>query len=131
MKIQQLCPILVAHQVDAAVRYYVERLGFTLLGTMGAPTEYAIVERDGFAIHFKRIDEPLVADGAFRGNLNEGKGGVYITVADVDAVATELVTRGAIAGGAPEDKDYGMRDFWVADPFGYVVCFGSRLAEKE
>ncbi|MEM1211960.1 MAG: VOC family protein [Planctomycetota bacterium] len=121
----ELSPILAAHDVQQALDYYEHRLGFEVSGKMGDPIEYAIVSRDGFSIHFKRIDEPLTAEGAFTGNLNAGKGGVYILVDDVDRVAAELVQRGAAESIIPEDKEYGMRDFWVPDPFGYAIAFGS------
>ena len=127
VSIRELSPVLVAHDVDLAVEFYTTKLGFDLAGQMGEPTEYAIVARGGSSIHFKRIDQPLIAGGAFVGNLNAGKGGVYILVDEVDAIARELVERGVAEAIEPEDKDYGMRDFWIVDPFGYAIAFGSRL----
>lgn len=125
--IQDLSPILAVHDVELALDYYEKKLGFSILGKMGTPVEYGIVHREKYSIHFKRIDNPLIAKGAFEGNLNAGKGGAYITVEDVDAVAAELVKRGASDSIEPESKDYGMRDFWIADPFGYAIAFGTKV----
>ncbi len=127
MMIHELSPILAVHDVEQALAFYTEKLGFELVAQMGDPTEYGIIQRDNFSVHFKRLDQPLVANGAFEGNLNAGKGGIYVLVSDVDAVARELEDRGAAEKIEPENKDYGMRDFWIADPFGYAVCFGAKL----
>jgi uncharacterized glyoxalase superfamily protein PhnB len=45
-------------------------------------------------------------------------------VDDVDALHGDLVTRGAKVLKAPNDYDYGLRDFDVADLDGNMIFFG-------
>jgi uncharacterized glyoxalase superfamily protein PhnB len=49
---------------------------------------------------------------------------LYVYVDDVDALHEELVERGAEILHAPVDTEYGMRDFRVRDPHGYILAFG-------
>jgi uncharacterized glyoxalase superfamily protein PhnB len=52
----------------------------------------------------------------------------YVWVDDVDALYDELRERGADLHGPPSTQGYGMYDFRVTDPHGYVLAFG-RVAE--
>ena len=49
---------------------------------------------------------------------------LYVYVNDVDALHEELVGRRAEVHGAPARQGYGMYDFRVSDPAGYVLAFG-------
>jgi len=124
-------PILAVPDVVAALAYYEEKLGFRIKGQMGEPPNYGIVERDGCTIHFLFSHHPAIsAQPIGGGNADDGKGGVYVEVADVDAVAADLVARGTAAEITPEDKPYGMRDFWFRDPNGYMLAFGMPLKNE-
>jgi uncharacterized glyoxalase superfamily protein PhnB len=48
----------------------------------------------------------------------------YVYVDDVDALHEELARRGADLLGPPARRGYGMYDFRVRDPHGYVLAFG-------
>jgi uncharacterized glyoxalase superfamily protein PhnB len=54
-----------------------------------------------------------------------GHGGICIFVKDVDGVHAELVSRGANVIQAPQNYDYGMRDFDVVDLDGNQLTFGT------
>lgn len=120
-------PILAVPDVGAALDYYEKKLGFRAVARMGEPANYGIAERDGHAIHFLRSRHPAASAPALGGNVDDGKGGVYVEVEDVDACARDLVARGAAAALTPEDKPYGMRDFWLRDLNGYLIAFGRKL----
>ncbi|HVH80129.1 MAG TPA: VOC family protein, partial [Stellaceae bacterium] len=53
-----------------------------------------------------------------------GHGALCVFVDDVDALHAEFATRGARIVAPPQDYDYGMRDFDVADLDGNRVTFG-------
>jgi uncharacterized glyoxalase superfamily protein PhnB len=53
-----------------------------------------------------------------------GNGGICVFVTDVDRLHTDLVSRGANLINAPQDRDYGMRDFDAVDPDGNQLTFG-------
>ncbi len=113
--------------VDAALAYYRDKLGFTISGQMGEPTNYGIVQRDVITIHFFFSHHPSATALPLGGNVDDGKGGIYVEVSDVDALATELHGRGLAQSLVPEDKEYGMRDFWIRDLNGYILAFGTKI----
>lgn len=125
--IRSTIPVLAVPDVPAALQYYEAKLGFRIKGQMGEPVSYGIVERDGSTIHFVFSHHPIALAQAVGGNVDDGKGGLYVEVEDVDAVAVELEGRGAVAGIMPQDKPYGMRDFWFRDLNGYLIAFGMPL----
>jgi uncharacterized glyoxalase superfamily protein PhnB len=58
---------------------------------------------------------------------NERQGGtwdVFYWVRDVDALCAELTERGATVAYPPAVQPYGMKEFAVRDPNGYVLGFG-------
>lgn len=121
-------PILGVRDVRRTAEYYRDVLGFSLdpeTGVFeGAGDDpgglYAIVERDGAAVHFQirrgdlpaRRREPLERD-------------VYIYVDDVDALYAELRRRGASVPEPPRTAPYGLREIVAEDLDGYRVAFGA------
>lgn len=120
-------PILGVRRVRTTAEYYRDRLGFRLDPVDGvfAPSAdepegvYAIVERDGVAIHFQirrgeipeRQRQPLERD-------------VYVYVADLDGLHADLQGRGAAILQPPRVAPYGLRELVVEDPNGYRIVFG-------
>ena len=60
-----------------------------------------------------------------------GNGAMCVFVKDVDAVHAELVKRGANVIKAPQNYDYGMRDFDVVDADGNQLTFGTGTQKGE
>ncbi|MDX2065992.1 MAG: VOC family protein [Fimbriimonadaceae bacterium] len=52
----------------------------------------------------------------------------HILMDDVDAYFAEIVARGAVPYGPPQDKPWGIREFGLATPDGHRMTFGSLLA---
>ena len=52
-------------------------------------------------------------------------GNLYFDVDDVDAVYAEVTAKGIRPFAAPQDQPYGMRDFGLEDPNGFVIFFAS------
>ena len=103
-----------ARQVD----HYVRILGFRLIEDEFP--DYARVVRDDFEVHFRRVARTDEGEPEVHGY----RGGAYFEVEDPDGLFEELDGRGAKIHYAPEDRPYGMRDFSVADPEGFSLCFG-------
>ena len=55
---------------------------------------------------------------------------VSIIVDDVDGLHAQLMKRGAKVLKAPQDYDYGLRDFDVADLDGNMIFFGMELKKS-
>jgi catechol 2,3-dioxygenase-like lactoylglutathione lyase family enzyme len=102
-----------------SVGYYRDVLGFQVTFEYGQPTFYTCLCRDEVALH-------LIASAQTK--RLPGNGGISVFVRDVDAVYAELEARGAKLVGQPQNYDYGMRDFDVADLDGNQLTFGTGTA---
>jgi uncharacterized glyoxalase superfamily protein PhnB len=101
--------------------YYQDVFGFHCEYAAGDPPEFAIFSRGGSAIMFRRTPEP------HRIAPNEQQGGtwdVFCWVTDVEALYGELEARKATVVYLPVVQPYGMKEFAVRDPNGYVLGFG-------
>lgn len=114
-KITAISPQFLVEDLDRAIAYYRDRLGFAVDFTY--ESFYASVSRDGFAIHLKHghpgkrprrtDDEPLDA---------------YLSVSGIEALFAEWQARGAVVIKPLEERPWGCVDFYVADPDGNVLC---------
>lgn len=112
----RVAPELPASDLEKAVTYYERKLGFEV--AMRIPENaYAIVQRDGVAIH-------LFTDGAGRSAV-----GVHIFTPDLDQLFAELRRTGAEITQPIERKPWGNRDFRVRDEFGNELKFTEPLTE--
>jgi uncharacterized glyoxalase superfamily protein PhnB len=114
-------PYFLVPDVAAAGDYYRDVLGFAREYAAGSPPEFAIYSRNGEAIMFRRAADP----GLIR--PNEQQGGtwdVFYWVEALDALFEELTRLGATVVYAPVVQPYGIREFAVRDPCGYVLGFG-------
>jgi catechol 2,3-dioxygenase-like lactoylglutathione lyase family enzyme len=121
-------PYFPVGDVERAAAYYERVFGFRREYVAGAPPQFAIMTRDGLSIMLR-----LVADtGAIR--PNESQGGTwdaFFWVRDVRTLHGELVRNGAtIVYGPIVQQAYGMEEFAVRDPDGYVLGFGEPLAQS-
>ena len=115
-------PILITQDIAQTVHYYETTLGFEKVFDYGDPIFYAGVSRDGFDFHFSRSGQhPVMQTRDFMG------ADVYVTVADMDRLYSELVGRGAKVVYGPAKHDYGMKEFHVEDCNGYRLAFGQRI----
>ena len=55
----------------------------------------------------------VAADGSVR---------LWLQVRDVDAEAARVAAAGATVLEPPEDRPWGLREAWVADPDGLRIC---------
>jgi uncharacterized glyoxalase superfamily protein PhnB len=111
-RIDQACPLFAAADPGVAAAWYRDRLGFAVAMTMD---DYAIVKRDGIEVHFWRSADRHIAENT----------SAYFRTGDVDALFGEMAA--AADGGrviAPEDRAWGMREFYVIDPDGNLLRFG-------
>ena len=108
--------VFVVSNMADSIAHYRDALGFAVTFEYGNPISYACLCRDEVALHL------LAADNTKR---LPGHGGICIFVKDVDGVHAELVSRGANVIQAPQNYDYGMRDFDVVDLDGNQLTFGT------
>ena len=107
--------VFTVRDVERSLAFFRDVIGFDITFRWGDPTFYACLCRDDVALH-------LIADK--QAKRPAGNGAICIFVRDVDAVHAELAARGAQLPQAPQDYDYGMRDFNMVDPDGNQISFG-------
>jgi len=117
-RIKSFAPQLLVDDIDRAVAFYRDVLGFSF----GAPWQgfYAIGERDGFAVHLKCAPK-TIADRDHR--RREQHLDVYADVTGIDALY-EACRKGATIVKPLAPTPWGTRDFYAADPDGYILAFG-------
>jgi len=120
-----IAPELFVPDVDAAVSFYTDVFGYTLLRKEGAPATFAIGHIHGATIMF--MHERWYAGPA--GELDRRGTGVDIRVMvpDVDAVYERVRAAEQKVLHEIADRDYGLRDFIVRDPNGFRLRFASPL----
>jgi catechol 2,3-dioxygenase-like lactoylglutathione lyase family enzyme len=114
----RVIPSLLARDLDETLRFYQEVLGFEITGLHPQDAEpfWAEVTRDGASIHF--YNDPPVGTP----DRPVMSGTLYFHPSDVLELAAEIEDKVDFAWG-PEGMDYGMREFAVRDPNGYLIAF--------
>ena len=111
-------PILCVRDLERALQYYRDTLGFEVGWTFGTPPELASVCRDQVEFNLSKTPEDEF-------QLTR----VYVHVHDVDAYYHLIVAAGARATYPLEDRHYGMRDCRMEDPDGNQISFGSPIGD--
>ena len=119
--VKQVVPFLRVSDMERSVRFYVDVLGFTC--GMQTPSDSNLY-RDQVRIM-------LGAPNAHGPRTGPGfTGQLYIHLdapEEVDALWSKIRDRVDVVY-APEDFEYGMREFGVRDDNGYSLAFGARIA---
>ena len=116
--------VLLVRDVAESLAWWRDGLGFETGVYEAEPDHYGYAERDGVHVHVAACFEPAPNSARFPPDMFD----LYVWAVDVDAMHAEVVERGVaeILHG-PVDQAYGLREFRVRDPNGYVVAFGRRL----
>ena len=123
---------IVVADLDESLRWYKEKLGFTLEKRFGFPevgTEIAhIVSESGLRLEVMSragsVSGPDVDRDAFAALLTQGAKHIGFLVADVDATAQELKRRGITLVHEPTTvPPAGVRNCWIRDNTGTLIEF--------
>jgi catechol 2,3-dioxygenase-like lactoylglutathione lyase family enzyme len=123
----KLTPNLVVASVERSLAFYRDTLGFTVVSTVPeqAPYVFAIVQSGPVQI-FLNAPEPAIAEyPAFKDKPIGGTLTLFIEVTGIDGIWQALEGRVPVAMPI-ETKWYGMREFAIADPDGYLITFAQR-----
>ncbi|HEY0564942.1 MAG TPA: VOC family protein [Terriglobales bacterium] len=121
--IRQIAPVFFTTDIPATLSYYTQKLGFECLGSWEDPPVYAIVARDGYAIHFRCADAPTPGPDKYDDELLDA----YLLVEDADALYEEYAARGVEFTRALGNMPWQSREFVVKDIDGRLLAFGADL----
>lgn len=110
-RLLRIAPELPAVSVKTAVAFYEHKLGFRVATEMPGG-EYAIVERNGIAIH-------LFLDVARK----HSPAGIHIFTNELEGLRDEFLERGARLSQEIMRTPWGNRDFRVRDEYGNELKF--------
>jgi len=120
-KLIGIAPQLVVRDVVKTAEYYRDVLGFRIIGYVLDPPVYAMVERDGFQVHFGKSDGPAVQTNEM---LRKGTTDLIIWVPEIDAFYEELESRNADIAEGIVRRTYGSREFVIRDCDGHKILVG-------
>jgi len=123
VRVRSIAPQLLVDDLDTALSYYRDRLGFTV--DFSYESFYAAVTRDGATVHLKHAPKTL-ADRAHRKEHEHLD--AYLETSGVEALYQELRSRGARIIKPLGVRPWGHTDFYVEDPDGYILCFSEPKA---
>jgi catechol 2,3-dioxygenase-like lactoylglutathione lyase family enzyme len=116
---KDVIPILDVRDVEKALRFYVERLGFQIeFRYEEQPDNYAGVRRDGVCLHMQWQHEEEFEKGT------AGRLRVRVAVDDPDVLFEEYRNKGVLDEGIHvRDTVWGTREFGFRDPDGNGLIF--------
>jgi glyoxylase I family protein len=132
LDLRGVCPLLAVFDMAASLRFYRDILGFQIVGAApthpaGHPDNYGWVwlRHGASEIMLNSLHDPADPKPA-RPDPNRVAAHVdtslYLGAPDVDGVYRYLRENG-IDSELPANAPYGMRQLYVKDPDGFVLCF--------
>lgn len=122
--ISQVVPVFFSLDIPRTLAYYKDKLGFECLGVWQDPPEYAIVARDGHAIHFRCAEPPRANPDKYGDELLDA----YISVENADALYAEYAAKGVEFTRQLGDTPWQAREFVLKDCDGRLLAFASNLS---
>lgn len=115
---RRILPCLLASDMRETLDFYVGVLGFTQTGYYPIESNpiRTEVRRDGVAIIFFSESAHGLGDAPSQSGL------LYVFPESVDALAKEFRGKVPFLWG-PEETEFGVREFAIRDPNGYVLAF--------
>jgi catechol 2,3-dioxygenase-like lactoylglutathione lyase family enzyme len=113
----RVTPSIYVEDMQRALEFYRDILGFSVVFTNGSPVCIAVLQRDAAQIH-------LGVKPA-----NAGSCHTHMMVSDLDTLYDRLISAGANVLQAPKVQEWGLRDVVAADPDGNTIEFAESVAE--
>src|SRR5215510_1057693 len=121
--VRQIAPVFFTMDIPGTLAYYIGKLGFKCLGTWQDPPVYAIVARDGQAIHFRCAEPPTANPDKYSDEFLDA----YLAVEDADVLYAGYAAQGVEFTRRLGDTPWQSREFVVKDCAGRLLAFGANL----
>jgi uncharacterized glyoxalase superfamily protein PhnB len=126
-QLQTLTPNLIVADVARSVAFYCLVLGFT--ADMKVPDEapfvFASVKSGSIEVFFNAPEPAMTEYPAFRDRPIGGTLTIFIAVADIHDLYASVQGRAPVVMPL-EKKWYGVTEFAISDPDGYVLTFAEK-----
>jgi len=122
MTVKRLTPNLYTDDVEACVKFWVERMHFekTAEVPVGGRLVFAALQKGGIELMYGAYAS-LDQDPAVAGSYQRGTGFLFLEVDDLDAVVAAM--KGAPVVAPVHKTFYGSTEFTVKDPAGHLITF--------
>ena len=127
---KKLTPNLLVANVERSLAFYVETLGFARGMTVpdASPFVFAAVTSGEVEIFLNDAATAVKEYPAFAGKPLGATGTMYIELEGVDALHERIKSSATITMPLVT-QFYGMREFGILDPDGYVITFAERVPQ--
>jgi catechol 2,3-dioxygenase-like lactoylglutathione lyase family enzyme len=113
----RVAPTVTVGDIDRAIAFYTQVLGFEKVFENGSPVGFVILEKDAAELHLS----------LFRGHKASVQNVAHLMVQDAAALCAHLETHQVRIVKAIRDADFGLRCFVFADPDGNRIDVGQEL----
>jgi len=113
------CANLLVKDLDAALSWYADKLGFDVVRRLEGPPAGALLQRDGMPLLVEQTEGEIVPKSK---HDPFGLDALFL-VPDVHALHADLLARGAAGKPLPAEA----RDCGIRTPEGYIVVFSEAL----
>jgi catechol 2,3-dioxygenase-like lactoylglutathione lyase family enzyme len=114
-------PQLYVSDLDAAIAFYIHKLGFNVVFSCGDPPFYVQLARDGGRLNLRRVSGP-VFDSGFRSREADALSAT-LTLDDAGPLFLEFQKSGVAFHQTLRTEPWGARTFIVRDPDGNLIAF--------
>ncbi len=131
IEVRGMAPLLQVFDMPTSIKFYRDVLGFQLVGDYqsGDDFDWAMLRLHGVELMlntaYEAHERPPAPDPARI--AAHADTGIFFICPDVDAAYDYLRAKG-VDVKKPEIREYGMKQLYVTDPDGYVLCFQWRAA---
>lgn len=115
----RIAAVLPVKNMQQAIAFYVDGLGFSQTFQNGDPVGFVIVKQGGSELHLTLQPQHKAANFPV----------AHLLVDDATALFTLCQRAGARITKGLQDKDYGLRAFVFADPDGNRIDVGERITK--
>lgn len=122
--LESLTPNIIVDDVNQAVDYYAEKLGFNLIASVPEKGTYnwAMVQRDGVSLMFQSLESIQDDMPSLKIDSKGSLGTFFIRMKGIDELYNQVKEKVEIAH-TMRTTFYGMKEFVVRDLNGYFLAF--------
>lgn len=123
-KLESYSSVLAVTSLEASLAFYTEKLGFALESSYGDPMYVASVRRDqAQSVSLLCMRSAIVCNNSIATLVFRCQG--------VDELCSEFQSKGVAIDEEVGNKEYGMREFRIKDPDGYLLYFQEPIVSKK